>query len=123
MGYAAKKKNDSQYLKTTKVHFPLIVHVHYRCSKYSVPMRLLAHCETQDTIQNIANDHGNILVGPTQKLSIWLQNDMYHFSKFISQRKSLAETDHMALPNPKDMKYNPNMCLERDKIEMTIWQK
>lgn len=86
-------------------------------------MPLLAHCETQGITQNIASDYGNILVGPIQKLSIWPQNDMYHFSKLISQRKSLAETDHMALPNPKDTTYNPNMCLEWDKTEMTTWQK
>ena len=66
------------------------------------------------THQNIAGDHDSVMVGLTQKLNVWTPNDMYYLcSKFISQRKSLAWTDHMTLPNHKDTKhYNPNMCLE-----------
>lgn len=87
------------------------------------PRLLPSHSKTQGngaaTIQNIAGGHGNVTGGLTQKLNLWPPHDMCPFcSKFISQRKSLAGTGHKGIK-----KYNPKMCPEGKKTEMTIWKK
>lgn len=87
------------------------------------PHLLPSHSKTQGngaaTIQNIAGGHGNVTGGLIQKLNLWPPHDMCPFcSKFISQRKSLAGTGHKGTK-----KYNPKMCPEGKKTEMTIWKK